>query len=191
MRRTRSEITLVFNVPVCFSASQVLSQSTLRTLRRNSKNLVLDSTCPSIAPHIVISPPEYQWTDMIVGQDNVAPAQSVDSLMVSAVRSPLLASVAEIEPDVTLEALPDCPSNPNSLQSVSSFPLFCAFALTTMQLETTHIESHICSDPAVSLNKSLFSKCVCFFTALTLPCISTFFAGLVSKCRGFKTRRFG
>ena len=52
-------------------------------LRRNPRNLVLDSVFPELAPHIVITPPDAaDWEDLVVMRENGAPSQSPEYLTV-------------------------------------------------------------------------------------------------------------
>lgn len=50
-------------------------QNILYQCRRDPRNIVLDSVQPEIAPHIVITPPEFDWTDFSTMQENPPPLQ--------------------------------------------------------------------------------------------------------------------
>ena len=50
-------------------------QNILYRCRRDPRNIVLDSVQPEIVPHIVITPPEFDWTDFSTMQENPPPLQ--------------------------------------------------------------------------------------------------------------------
>ena len=50
-------------------------QNFLYRCRRDPRNIVLDSVQPEIAPHIVVTPPEFDWADFSTMQENAAPLQ--------------------------------------------------------------------------------------------------------------------
>lgn len=50
-------------------------QNFLYRCRRDPRNIVLDSVQPEIIPHIVITPPEFDWADFSTMRENAAPLQ--------------------------------------------------------------------------------------------------------------------
>lgn len=50
-------------------------QNDLSQYRRDPRNVILDSVQPEIAPHIVITPPEFDWRDFSTMHENAPPPQ--------------------------------------------------------------------------------------------------------------------
>jgi hypothetical protein len=47
-----------------------VKQNLLRALQRDRRNFVFDSVYPHLAPHIVVTPPEYTWEDFFIPSQN-------------------------------------------------------------------------------------------------------------------------
>lgn len=62
--------------PLSVSVTRTARDNKLLAFRRNSRNIVLDSLCPDVAPHIVITPPDDRWEDYYIPSENAVNPQS-------------------------------------------------------------------------------------------------------------------
>lgn len=157
--------------PFCFTFDD--SEDFFHRFRRDPRNIVLDSALSEIAPHIVITPPEFDWGDFTVMHENAPPPQqhpeqylcvpgsSPTSLFATAfpkdgadrgVRAPVFVTTSE-ELESDLRAGDTTSANCTPPKCVFSPSLFVA------TIEATSQERELMPHLLRALYKRLFSAC--------------------------------
>ncbi|KAF9647847.1 hypothetical protein BDM02DRAFT_3187667 [Thelephora ganbajun] len=140
--------------------------------RRDPRNIVLDSVQPGTVPHIVITPPEFDWADLLTMQENAAPLQQHPEYYLCVPGSgptSLLATVTteragqEVQAEISIadsverenDSLPNDAALVNNAQAMRVF----SPSLFTGIIEAASQERELMPRLLRSLYKRLFSTC--------------------------------
>jgi hypothetical protein len=104
----------------------VYDQKFLREHYRNRWNLVLDSICPDLAPHIVVTQAEETWNSQLTAWENRVEPQWMGNLLVPMLNTIWLPPPTEPSPDSTIlqgRSLPpaEYTSNTTAIFNASKF----------------------------------------------------------------------